>query len=253
MANGRRSGSLDSRIGHWRYGSDVTVKHPSPEIPQALVDKIVARRGRVHAYAEIDPARTALVVIDFDDGSCGREPALTDLAIGRVNDMAHALRRSGGTVSFVTSEIEDPVDLALRLGDDVAAMYRSETQLGGAGTRLTRALEVELGDLHAVKRGASAFFPGRCDLHEQLRSRDVEFVLIAGLMTNICCESSARDAFELGYRTTMVSDANVGQSFGLHEASLSTFFRFFGDVRPTADVLRLIDAATPVPAPRRSR
>ena len=65
-------------------------------------------------------------------------------------------------------------------------------------------------------------------------------LLIAGLVTNVCCESSARDACELGYQVTMVSDANVGQSFGLHEASLSTFFRVFGDVRPAADIVRLI-------------
>jgi nicotinamidase-related amidase len=223
------------------YRASVTLKHPSPEIPQALVDKIVARRGRLHAYEELDPERTALVVIDLDVGSCGREPALTGVSIARINDMADALRRHGGTVGFVTSEISDPADLALRLGDNVAAMYMSETQPPGAGTKLAPALRVEQADLHAVKRGASSFFPGRCDLHQQLQSRGVKSVLIAGLMTNICCESSARDAFELGYRTTMVSDANIGQSFGLHEASLSTFFRFFGDVRPTADVLRLIN------------
>ncbi len=219
------------------------VKHPSPEIPQELVDKIIQRRGRLHAYDDLDPARTALVVIDLDVGSCRREPQLTAPAIDRINDMAHALRRNGGTVSFVTSRIEDPVDLAIRLGDDAAAMYSSETQSGGAGTLLAPALGVESGDIHAVKLGASAFFPGRCDLHDQLHSRDIKSVLIAGLVTNICCESSARDAFELGYRATMVSDANVGQSFGLHEASLSTFFRFFGDVRPTTDVIRMINVA----------
>jgi hypothetical protein len=38
--------------------------------------------------------------------------------------------------------------------------------------------------------------------------------------TNICCESSARDAYEV----TMVSDSLFGQSFGLHEASLATIF-----------------------------
>jgi nicotinamidase-related amidase len=79
--------------------------------------------------------------------------------------------------------------------------------------------------VHAAKTGASAFFPGRCDLHDQLSAVGVDTLFIAGLVTNVCCESSARDACELYYRVTMISDACVGHSFGLHEASLSTFFR----------------------------
>ena len=129
----------------------MTLKHPSPEIPQALVDKIVTRRGRLHAYEKLVPERTALVVIDLDVGSCAREPQLTAVTIDRINDMADALRRKAGTIGFVTSEISDPADLAFRLGDDVAAMYISETQPAGAGTKLAPALRVEQGDLHAVK------------------------------------------------------------------------------------------------------
>ena len=63
---------------------------------------------------------------------------------------------------------------------------------------------------------------------------------VAGLTTSVCCESSARDACELGYRVTMVSDALAGQSFGVHEASLSVFFRNFGDVRPSHQVVDLL-------------
>jgi nicotinamidase-related amidase len=216
------------------------VVHPSPEIPQELVDKIVARRGRLHIYEQLDPSCTALVVIDMDVGSCAREPELTESAIDRVNTVSGPLRASGGTVAFVTSEITDPVGLGRRLGDSAAAMYEAETRPGGIGTILAPTLVVEAEDLRARKTGASAFFPGRCDLHTQLQDQGVRSLLIAGLVTNVCCESSARDACELGYQVTMVSDANVGHSYGLHEASLSTFFRVFGDVRPAADVVQLI-------------
>jgi len=219
----------------------VSVVHPSPEIPQGLVDKIVARRGRLHVHDRLDPSRTALVVIDMDVGSCAREPESAEAAIERINAVSGPLRSAGGTVAFVTSEIADPVDLALRLGDHRAAMYHRETQPGGAGTILAPALITVNEDLRARKAGASAFFPGRCNLHEQLQVRRITSLLIAGLVTNVCCESSARDACELGYEVTMVSDAMVGQSFGLHEASLSTFFRVFGDVRPASDVVRLIN------------
>jgi nicotinamidase-related amidase len=62
-------------------------------------------------------------------------------------------------------------------------------------------------DVHAVKARASAFFPGKCNLKEQLDGFGIDTVLIAGTVTNICCESSARDAAELDYKVIMVSDA----------------------------------------------
>ena len=59
-------------------------------------------------------------------------------------------------------------------------------------------------------------------------------------MTNICCESSARDAAELEYKVVLVSDALAGHAHGLHEASLATFYRIFGDVRPSGEIMRLL-------------
>jgi ureidoacrylate peracid hydrolase len=105
------------------------VVHPSPEIPQELVGKIVARRGRLHVYDDLDPFRTALIVVDMDVGSCAPEPELTTAAIDRINLVSDALRASGGgTVAFVTSDVADSADLGRRLGDKVASMYRTETR-----------------------------------------------------------------------------------------------------------------------------
>jgi ureidoacrylate peracid hydrolase len=67
-------------------------------------------------------------------------------------------------------------------------------------------------------------------------------LLIAGAVTNICCESSARDATELGYKVIMISDALSGHAHGLHEATLATFYRIFGDVRPSSEIIKLLSA-----------
>ena len=74
----------------------------------------------------------------------------------------------------------------------------------------------------------------------QLDSRGIDTILIAGTVTNICCESSARDAAELEYKVIMISDALAGQAHGLHEATLATFYRIFGDIRPSDEVIRLL-------------
>jgi nicotinamidase-related amidase len=218
------------------------VRHPSGVIPQRVVDKVVARRGRLHVYEALDASRTALVVIDLDEGSCRRDDRSGE-AITRINDIATALRAGGGVVAFVTSEVVDPVEMAGRLGSQAARVYHEETRPGQLGTVLDTRLEVETADIQVVKTGASAFFPGRCDLHARLQDADVDTILITGMVTNVCCESSARDACELRYKVTMISDANLGHSWGLHEATLTTFFRVFGDVRPSHEIVRLINGS----------
>ena len=74
----------------------------------------------------------------------------------------------------------------------------------------------------------------------QLDAHGIDTVLIAGTVTNICCESSARDAAELEYKVILVSDVLSGHAHGLHEATLATFYRIFGDVRPSAEVVGLL-------------
>jgi nicotinamidase-related amidase len=217
-----------------------TVVHPSGVIPQELVDKIVARRGgRLHMYSTLNGPRTAFVVIDLDEHSHQRAEHSEEL-YAPVNAVAAAVRAAGGTVAFVTTPILGPTDLARALGEKLAAEYHTASKGDGPATRLAPGLDVEPGDLQVVKARASAFFPGNCSLPDRMRERGVEHVLIGGLVTNVCCESSARDAHELGYGVTMVSDALWGQSFGLHEASLATFFRIFGDVRPSWEVVDML-------------
>ncbi|MEO8453068.1 MAG: hypothetical protein ABI647_24980 [Gemmatimonadota bacterium] len=70
------------------------VKHPSG-IPEKIVKKVVARRGRPHAFESIEPRRTALVVIDLDDATVGSNDQCRRV-VPRVNEMAAAGRRVGG-------------------------------------------------------------------------------------------------------------------------------------------------------------
>ncbi|WP_338678060.1 isochorismatase family cysteine hydrolase [Streptomyces sp. SCSIO 30461] len=95
------------------------------------------------------------------------------------------------------------------------------------------------------KSAPSAFFPGRCSLPELLEENNIDSVLITGTVTQVCCESSARDAFTRGYRIVMVADANATGRDQDHNATLATIYRSFGDVRSTAEVLTLIKATQP--------
>ena len=111
---------------------------------------------------------------------------------------------------------------------------------GSAVLPIWDALDRKPDDVVAIKSGASAFFPGKCNLKPQLDARGVDTILDRVLCDDICCESSARDAVEPDYKVIMISDALSGQAHGLHEATLATFYRTFGDVRPSEDVIRLL-------------
>jgi ureidoacrylate peracid hydrolase len=52
-------------------------------------------------------------------------------------------------------------------------------------------------------------------------------------VTNVCCESTARDAMMLNFKTIMVSDGNAAVTDADHNASLCAFYLTFGDVMPT--------------------
>jgi ureidoacrylate peracid hydrolase len=111
---------------------------------------------------------------------------------------------------------------------------------GAAGHELWHELDVQPSDLRVRKNRYSAFFPGASDLPGALRSRGIDTVLIAGTMTNVCCEASARDAMMDGFKTIVVSDANAARSDAEHTASLATVVQFFGDVRSTDEVAELL-------------
>jgi ureidoacrylate peracid hydrolase len=89
----------------------------------------------------------------------------------------------------------------------------------------------------------SAFLPGASTLPVALRTRGIDTVLIAGCMTNVCCDTSARDAVMTDFRTIMVSDANAARSDAAHLAALTTFLESFGDVRRGDEVLAMIRGA----------
>jgi nicotinamidase-related amidase len=201
------------------------------------------RRGRRHAFETLVPARTALVVIDMvpffvsGGGYClGIVPNITSIA--------DALRRAGGTVAWVVPATADRMSMSEEFfGTEIAATFRRSGGDGPVADRIWEGFEVRPGDLLAEKTASSAFFPGRCPLPSLLEERGINTVLITGTVTNVCCESSARDASTLGYRVIMVADANAARRDQDHNATLHTIYRSFGDVRPAAEVIGMIESA----------
>ena len=111
----------------------------------------------------------------------------------------------------------------------------------GDGFEFWHALDIRPEDGKIEKKRFSAFIQGSSPLLDYLRGRNIDTVLIGGTATNVCCESTARDAMMLNFKTVMVSDALAARSDELHAASLTAFYSNFGDVQTAAEVLQSLD------------
>jgi len=208
-------------------------------LPQWAVDKMIRRRGgQQYAFHDLDAVKTALVVIDLLQGYISGTPCAASI-VTPINGLAHALRRAGGLVVWVLPDpaMEEAPILRALWGDG----WRAETE-----PTLADGLETATGDLTVHKQAYSAFFPGKSPLPDLLNARGIDTVLIAGVLTNVCCESSARDAMTLGYRVIMVSDANAARSDEEHRSALYNVMRNFGDVRDSNSLIGVFGTQTAV-------
>ncbi|MBM7788157.1 isochorismatase family cysteine hydrolase [Tenggerimyces flavus] len=209
-------------------------------IEQREYDRQQERRGRRHAFTTLDPRRTALVVVDMVPFFVADMEYVQGI-VPTIERLAHALRQAGGTVAWVLPGTTERTATTDELyGPEVAELFRTSGGEGPLEKRLWHEFTVAPEDLLVEKTASSAFFPGRCDLPNKLRERDIDTVLITGTVANVCCESSARDASTLGYRVIMVADANAARRDQDLNATLYTIYRTFGDVRPTDEILDLI-------------
>ncbi|KAF2454975.1 Isochorismatase-like protein [Lineolata rhizophorae] len=80
------------------------------------------------------------------------------------------------------------------------------------------------------------------ELEELLRKEGVERVIVCGVMTDCCCDTTARAAFNRGFDTWLVRDACASANERQHHAGLSGFEFAFGEVPTTKEAIRRLDA-----------
>jgi ureidoacrylate peracid hydrolase len=222
-------------------------------IPQSVIDDVVRCRGREHVFDMLDPARTALIVVDMQNGFMmkGVAHALCEEAIEivpNVNRLADAVRRTDGQVVWIqtaaTQETLESWSVNVEMnGPERTAHRLASLGPGTKGYELWAGLDVKLNDLKIQKTRFSAFIHGSSNLEAVLRARGIDTVIITGTVTNVCCESTARDAMMRNFRTIMVTDANAATSDELHNASLAAFYLKFGDIMPTDMVIASLTSA----------
>lgn len=221
--------------------------------PKEVLERVYARRGRLHAFERLDPARTALLVVDLqvafmEDGSATSLPAARDV-VPTVNRLAEVVRRTGGHVVWVVSTygpsesdrwsvIFDHV-----FGPEQGQRFRDGLTEGAPGHAIWPELDVGPDEPVVAKNRFSGFVGSNGRLERALRDLGVDTVLIAGTVTNVCCESTAREAAMLDFKTVMVSDANAGRSERDDIQCYSVFLGAFGDVMSADEVIAHLEGA----------
>src|SRR5689334_10154980 len=86
-------------------------------ISQSIIDRVIARRGREHIFDDLDPARTALVVVDMQNGFMKHEVAHSPCAMAHeivpnINRLAAAVRATGGVVVWIQTAYTDETQIS---------------------------------------------------------------------------------------------------------------------------------------------
>lgn len=180
-------------------------------------------------------AKTALVIIDLQQGIVGREVAPhsgTDV-VANAARLVQAFHKAELPVVFV--RVSATPDTWLRpLLDNPP---RSMAQQAG-WDEIVPELGAREGDVVVTKRNWGAFYGTDLDL--QLRRREVTRIAICGISTSIGVESTARDAFERNYKLLFVEDAMAAMTAREHEYARDVIFPRMGINRSTDQVLEAL-------------
>ncbi len=209
-------------------------------IAGAAVERLQARLGKLHPFDAIDPRKTALIVVDMQNyfvkqGHQGEIPAARAI-VPNINRLAAELRRRGGRVVWVRNGTNDTRESWSNYHEHLQSRERAERRLksmdvGEDGYEFWHLNDIRPEDAQITKKRYSAFIQGSSTIERHLRERGIDTLLVAGTATNVCCESTARDAMMLNFKVVMVADALATHSDDEHNATLSNFYGQFGDVQ----------------------
>ena len=210
-----------------------------------ILERLAATRGGVrNVFEDIDPARTAHLCVDMQNGFM-EEGAPVEVPgargiVDEINRLSRAVRTAGGHNVFLrfTTPKDGPMAwpvFAERMGASHAA-HRDAFTPGNPYWDLWPALDVRSEDAVVEKHRFSGFTPGTSDLDAHLKARGIDTLIISGTLTNCCCESTARDAMQLNYKVIIACDACAALTDEAHAGTLDSMALIFADLMSVGEL-----------------
>jgi ureidoacrylate peracid hydrolase len=192
----------------------------------------------------IDPQTTRFVVIDVQNDFCadggwmsrnGSDLSLIHTAVDRLDSFIDVARSADLHPIFVRA-IYDEIYLSRPMLERHArtGLSTAHCQTGSWGAEFFQ-ISPRDDELVFTKHRYSAFKD--TELNAYLRAQQVENLILAGITSNVCVESTARDAYMLDYHVVFLSDASATYEAAAHEATLANIRRAFGIVASTSEVV----------------
>ena len=206
----------------------------------------------MRVFDRLDCKRTAHIVVDLQNGFMA-SGAVAEIAGAReivpvVNRISAALRDAGGLVVYIQNTFDDvAIQTWSTYFDHFCSASRRQRMIeaftpGADGHALWAGLDVQPEDLKVCKRRFGAFVAGSSDLHAILQQHGIDTLIITGTASQVCCESTARDAMMLNYKAFFVADGNATFTDEEHTATLSAMGYTFCDVLDSDALIARIGA-----------
>ena len=186
------------------------------------------------AELALDPASTALVVIDLQKGIVGMPtvPYAAPDVVARSVQLAERFRSRQALVVLVHVDTGPNGELFPRT---IADVERPRMAPPPGWSDIVPELGPKPGDAVVTKHQPSAFFGTDLDIH--LRRRGIATIVLCGISTNIGVESTARTGYEHGYNLVFASDAMTARDADLHTTAVTKYFPTIGRVRTTGEIV----------------
>jgi ureidoacrylate peracid hydrolase len=223
-------------------------------IDPEVVRRVTERRGGLRVFNSIICERTAHIVVDLQNGFMApgqvAEIGTARDIVPNVNRISDAVRQTGGLVVYIQNTFDE---IAIRTWSTFFEHFCSPERRarmiaafspGAEGHALWPGLDVLPEDLKVQKRRFGAFAPGASDLHAILQARGIDTLIVTGTASQVCCESTARDAMMLNYKVFFIADGNATFTDAEHNATLSAMAHTFCDVVDTDTIINLLRTAS---------
>jgi nicotinamidase-related amidase len=220
----------------------------------AVQDQFIAQKGRILDFSErVDPRATALVVVDVQNDFChpdgvfgklGHDLTMMPAMAERLRALVDAARRREMLIIWVRATYDNVVTSAVLAETYNRRDFHASQCLEGSwgadwyGGVAPREAPNEV---VVTKHRFSAFWDTPIDLY--LRSNKIRSIVVTGVVTSGCVESTLRDAFFNDYYTVVASDCVAEASQERHDYALRKMGQAFGVVAPAADIIEVWDAS----------
>jgi ureidoacrylate peracid hydrolase len=226
----------------------------------SVISRATQRRGGLRVFDSLEIRRTAHIVVDLQNGFMApgevAEIGTAREIVPNVNRISAAVRSGGGLVVYIQNTFDaEAIAGWSTYFEHFCTPARRQRMIaaftpGAFGHDLWAGLDVLPEDLKVWKRRFGAFAPGASDLHDVLKDHGIDTLIITGTASQVCCESTARDAMMMNYKVFFIADGNATFNDEEHNATLSAMAHTFCDVIDTDTMVSMLtDATTPAPEP----